>query len=109
MSRRFSVSSGAILLVLLPAVAFAAPAHKRHSYRWHYGFLPGYQQPPNNNIPVYGARGAVQGTPGYTPGYWYDGARYYFGNPGFYQGRYNGGSFGPCWTITPIGRVWNCG
>src|SRR5579863_2159147 len=106
MSRRFSVSSGAILLVLLPAAAVAAPAHKRHSYRLHYGFLPGYQQPPNNNIPVYGARGAVQGTPGYTPGYWYDGARYYFGNPGFYQGRYNGGSFGPCWTITPIGRVW---
>jgi hypothetical protein len=29
--------------------------------------------------------------------------------PGFYRGRNNGGSFGPCWTWTPIGRAWNCG
>ena len=117
---RISPLSGLIVLALLPALALAAPAHKhhptrwppahkRHSTRWHYGFLPGYQQPPNNNIPVYGERGAIRGTPGYTPSYWYGGARYYFGNPGFYHGRYNGGSFGPCWTITPIGRVWNCG
>jgi hypothetical protein len=34
---------------------------------------------------------------------------HYFGRPGFYGGRYNGGSFGPCWTQTPIGPVWNCG
>jgi hypothetical protein len=34
---------------------------------------------------------------------------YYFGQPGFYGGRYNGGSFGPCYTRTPIGPVWNCG
>jgi hypothetical protein len=106
---RKSAISVAMLLLLLPAMALAAPAHQRHSHRWHYGFLPGYRQPPNNNIPVYGARGAIRGTPAYTPSYWYDGARYYFGNPGFYRGRYNGGSFGPCWTITPIGRVWNCG
>jgi len=53
---RISPVSSAILLLLLPAITLAAPAHKRHSYRWHYGFLPGYQQPPNNNIPVYGAR-----------------------------------------------------
>ena len=33
----------------------------------------------------------------------------YFGRPGFYGGRYNGGGFGPCWTRTPIGPVWNCG
>ena len=26
-----------------------------------------------------------------------------------YGGRYNGGGFGPCWTRTPIGPVWNCG
>src|SRR5450631_811292 len=37
-----------IVLSLLPAVAPAAPAHKRPPPRWHgYGFLPGYQQPPN--------------------------------------------------------------
>jgi signal transduction histidine kinase len=29
--------------------------------------------------------------------------------PGFYRGRWNGGGFGPCYTQTPIGPVWNCG
>jgi hypothetical protein len=107
MSRILAVSS-AILLLLLPAVAFSAP--KRHVSRWHgYGFLPGYRQPPNDSVPVYGARGAIRGTPDYAPSYWYNGERYYFGEPGFYRGRYNGGSFGPCWTWTPIGRMWNCG
>jgi hypothetical protein len=107
MSRILAVSS-AILLLLLPAVAFSAP--KRHVSHWHgYGFLPGYRQPPNDSVPVYGAKGAIRGTPGYTPSYWYNGERYYFGEPGFYRGRYNGGSFGPCWTWTPIGRIWNCG
>ena len=41
--------------------------------------------------------------------YGYDGDWHYLGRPGFYGGRYNGGSFGPCWTRTPIGPVWNCG
>ena len=103
MSRILSLSS-AILLLLLPAVAFSAP--KRHVYRWHgYGFLPGYRQPPNDSVPVYGARGSIRGTPDYTPSYWYNGERYYFGEPGFFRGRYNGGSFGPCWTRTPIGPI----
>jgi hypothetical protein len=45
-----------------------------------------------------------------TPSYYgYDGDWHYFGRPGFYGGRYNGGSFGPCWTRTPIGPIWNCG
>jgi hypothetical protein len=39
----------------------------------------------------------------------YDGTWHYFGRPGFYRGRYNGGTFGPCWTRTPIGPMWNCG
>lgn len=113
MSRRFPLS-GALplaLLVLLPAVALAAPAHKRPIHRWHgYGFLPGYHQPPNNNVPVFGPKGAIGDNP-YAPDapqYW-NGGWYYFGRPGFYRGRYNGGSFGPCWTPTPIGPMWNCG
>ena len=97
-----------ILLSLLPAVTSGAPPHKRI---WHgYGFLPGYHQPPNNAVPVYGPKGAVTGEPDYSPQYFgYDGEWHYFGRPGFYRGRYNGGSFGPCWTQTPIGPMWNCG
>ena len=99
-----------ILLSLLPAVTSGAPAHNRRVPHWHgYGFLPGYHQPPNNSIPVFGAKGASRGLPDYSPSYWYNGERYYFGEPGFYRGRYNGGSFGPCWTWTPIGPLWNCG
>ena len=40
----------AVVLSLLPVVAPAEPVHKRPAPRWHgYGFLPGYQQPPNNS------------------------------------------------------------
>ena len=108
MSPKFSVSS-AILLALLPAMACAAPPHKRHIYHWHgYGFLPGYHQPPNNSVPIYGPRGTIGGMPD-APMYWYGGNWYYFGRPGFVHGRYNGGSFGPCWIWTPIGPMWTCG
>ena len=43
--------------------------------------------------------------------YWdyYGNVRYGWGRPGFYRGRYNGGSFGPCWTSTPIGMMPTCG
>ena len=108
MSRIISVSIA--ILLWLPAVTVAAPVHKRPLHRWHgYGFLPGYHQPPNETIPVYGSRRSFSGTPDYTPQYWYNGDWYYYGRPGFYRGRYNGGSFGPCWTQTPIGPIWNCG
>jgi hypothetical protein len=108
MFRTVSVSI-VILVSLLPIVTSAAPA-KRHAARWHgYGFLPGYRQPVNETVPVFGARGAARGGPDYTPSYWYNGDRYYFGRPGFFRGRYNGGSIGPCWTQTPIGPIWNCG
>jgi len=95
----------------LPVSAFAADAHgKRHIYRWRgYGFLPGYHQPPDNRIPIYGPQPYSDRAPSYAPRYWYGGGLYYFGNPGFLHGRYNGGSFGPCWTWTPIGLMWNCG
>jgi hypothetical protein len=118
MSPKFPVVIVAVLS-LLPAAAFAAPANgKRQVHRWHgYGFLPGYHQPPNNNVPVYGPRpsgnngpaNASSFTRSFAPIYWYDGGRYYFGNPGFLHGRFNGGSLGPCWTTTPIGLMWNCG
>jgi hypothetical protein len=108
---RISSLSIVVLLLLLPAATSGGPAQKRHVPRWHgYGFLPGYHQPPNNTVPVFGPKGAATGEPDYSPYYYgYNGERYYFGRPGFYRGRYNGGSFGPCWSWTPIGLAWNCG
>jgi hypothetical protein len=79
--------------------------------RWHgYGFLPGYRQPPDladwrDRSARY--RGRYQP---YELRYWSNGQlRYGWGGAGFYHGRWNGGSFGPCWTSTPIGMMWNCG
>ena len=106
MSRMLSASL-AILLALLPTIAFSASAHKQQLHHWRgYGFLPGYHQPPNPHIPVYGLN---RSRPDYTPMYWYMGDWHYFGRPGFYRGRYNGGGFGPCWSWTPIGPAWQCG
>ena len=118
MSRLISLSL-AILLSLSSAVALAAPQKKPP--RWKgYGFLPGYTQPLNNAAPLFkqdpdvlrNARrekrhSYIQRTPVYYR--WSDGQKYYFGQPGFYRGQYNGGSMGPCWTQTLIGPVWNCG
>ena len=89
MLRTLSVSI-ALVLSLMPAMTSGAPAAKRHIHHWHgYGFLPGYHQPPNDTVPIYGARGAVTGEPDYSPQYFgYDGAWHYFGRPGFYRGRY---------------------
>ncbi|MGN1289792.1 MAG: hypothetical protein ACI4XG_24905 [Bradyrhizobium sp.] len=101
-----------ILALLQPDLSSAASSKKRHgSTRWHgYGFLPGYRQPPNQTIPVLGPRGAARGYPDFSPEYWYGGDWHYFGRPGFHGGgRYNGGSYGPCWVWTPIGSAWQCG
>jgi len=119
MARLVSLSITVVLL-LFSVVAQAAPIHKRPAPRWHgYGFLPGYHQPPSNSLPLYlqkralprMARGGrrpwyIDPVPRY---YGYDYDWHYFGRPGFYGGRYNGGTFGPCWTRTPIGPIWNCG
>jgi hypothetical protein len=76
------------------AAAAEAPGKKPASRRQQgYGFLPGYV-PPDQFDPL-------RARP-YGGGYWY-------GYPGFYRGRWNGGGFGPCWTRTPIGPMWNCG
>jgi hypothetical protein len=108
-SRRRAARLLALAAVLaLPARAAettqtAAPAPAKHKApiarhvvrRWHgYGFLPGYVppelEPPRRDYFTH------------PPTWWY-------GWPGFYHGRWNGGGFGPCWTQTPIGPMWNCG
>jgi len=107
-------------LLLLSVAAEAAPTHKRPASSWHgYGFLPGYHQPLNNSLPLYKQKDAFRRLarqnrrPWYidpVPYYYgYDGDWHYFGWPGFHRGQYNGGSFGACWTRTPIGPIWNCG
>jgi hypothetical protein len=117
MSRLICLSF-ALILSLLAATAEAAP-QKKPVPRWKgYGFLPGYQQPLSNSVPLFRMSRADQRRarvrrPWYidrTPRYvGWDGELRYLGRPGFYRGNYNGGSFGPCWTQTPIGPVWNCG
>jgi hypothetical protein len=117
---RFSTLFVVSVLSLVCVAATAAPLHKRPVSSWRgYGFLPGYHQPLNNALPLYAQKDAMrrlarsERRPWYidrTPQYYgYDGELHYFGRPGFYNGHYNGGSFGPCWTQTPIGPVWNCG
>ena len=82
--------------LLPPAMASAGSVHgKRQLNRpgHGYGFLPGYEPPEVVEWQRLRTR---------RPTFWY-------GGPGFYRGRWNGGGFGPCWTPTPIGPHWNCG
>jgi hypothetical protein len=92
----------AVAAFLLPAaIASAGSPHGerlRHveegqGGRHGYGFLPGYEPPEV----VEWRNARIR-----RPAFWY-------GGPGFYRGRWNGGGFGPCWTPTPIGPHWNCG
>jgi hypothetical protein len=78
--------------------------------RWHgYGFLPGYrpQLAEINGQPILGPDPRIKREWRYWD--YYGNVRYGWGHPGFYRGRYNGGSFGPCWTSTPIGMMPTCG
>ena len=82
----------------------------RSKHHWHgYGFLPGYRQPPNlTDWRDRSARRQRAEPPELR--YWHNGQFYYgWGYPGFYRGRWTGGSFGPCWTSTPIGMMPTCG
>jgi hypothetical protein len=101
---------------LLPAATNADAARNKrtkltvHSTgRWHgYGFLPGYRPSPaeTQGLPMLGPpppRREVR----YID--YYGNLHYGWGRPGFYRGQYNGGSFGPCWTSTPIGMMPTCG
>ncbi|TYL90978.1 hypothetical protein FXB40_30620 [Bradyrhizobium rifense] len=111
----------AVILSLLPATAPAEPVAKKPKQSWHgYGFLPGYRQPLSNSQPIFMQKNGFRRYARENQRPWYidpvpsyyryiDGERYYFGRPGFGGSRYNGGSFGPCWTRTPIGAIWNCG
>lgn len=73
-------------------------AKQRATRHWNgYGFLPGYRPP----YVVERER---------AEHYWQSGPHYYGPAwPRFYRGRWNGGGFGPCYTQTPIGPMWNCG
>jgi hypothetical protein len=98
--------SGVLIVAALCLPAIAAdqpPGHiKRHAKAtWHgYGFLPGYRPPEQIARESLGRTGHY-----FFPGYPYN----FYGGPRFYQNRWNGGGFGPCWTQTPIGPHWNCG
>jgi hypothetical protein len=96
MLRTFSgvVAIAACLLVATTAADAAVQGKRQVNRPWHgYGFLPGYRTPEQLDQAAYRSRAL---------GYWY-------GGPGFYRGRWNGGGLGPCWTKTPIGSMWNCG
>lgn len=73
------------------------------------GFLPGYRTPEQikrDRYKEWQRERRAYLRKGGPPVYYY-----YWGYPQarFYHGRWNGGSFGPCWTVTPIGYQWNCG
>jgi hypothetical protein len=113
---KIALSAAFAVCLLSPALAepVAGKLPKKitvHPRRlWHgYGFLPGYR-PQANDLDWRGRN--VRYVPAYEwrylnlyTGQW----SYGWGRPGFYRGRWNGGSFGPCWTQTPIGPMWNCG
>lgn len=105
--------------LLVPAAAHGKPAVGKRQTRivvfpkqrpGPYGFLPGYRQPPplsewRDRSPQFGGGDFQRNRRYWSGGEW----RYGWGGPGFYRGRWNGGGFGPCWTQTPIGPMWNCG
>ena len=116
-----AVASAAASL-LLSAVEFAAPAAAREAkpaktriyvtkQRWRgYGFLPGYR-PWVNGLDRQGRVIRLARTRSDEPRFfdYYGNVYYGWGYPGFARGRWNGGSFGPCWTSTPIGMMPTCG
>jgi hypothetical protein len=101
MRRAFLLALALVVAVPPPADSAEPKKPKRHAVRsapgrGGYGFLPGYRPPEvvdwEENVKA-----------------WSRGPTYWYGGPRFYRGRWNGGGFGPCWTQTPIGPVWNCG
>jgi len=109
---RVLVAAALATCLALPAAAAARTKIKVYPNRhWHgYGFLPGYHQPPDlTDWRAQNRISAQQAQTGWRYYDWYGESHYGFGYPGYYRGRYNGGSFGPCWTSTPIGFMPTCG
>lgn len=86
------------------------PVRKKHAVKRiprGVGFLPGYRTPEqierDRYMEIQRERRAYYRAGGPRIAYWG------YSDPRFYRGRWNGGSFGPCWTSTPIGYQWNCG
>ncbi len=81
--------------------------HKSARHVPHYTTPPGYRTPERiereRRAEINRSRRAYYRAGGQQIYYWKD------PDPRFYRGRWNGGSFGPCWTSTPIGYMWNCG
>ena len=121
MMARFATLLAAVAAaaLLVPDAAIAATSNQQKIQRarivvhakprrWHgYGFLPGYRP----------SLAESQGTPVFGPPIprrevryfdWYGNVRYGWGGPGYYRGQWNRGSFGPCWTTTPIAMMPNC-
>jgi hypothetical protein len=91
----------------LVSAALAEPVHVKQrlvtkhgiTRHWHsYGFLPGYRSPEVIEHESAAHYYRLYGPQYYGPAW-----------PRFYRGRWNGGGFGPCYTQTPIGPIWNCG
>ena len=95
----------AVAALSLAQPALSAPAnyvakHHHHVTRhWHgYGFLPGYRPPEVMQRQRAAHYYRLYGPQYYGPAW-----------PRYFRGRWNGGGFGPCYTQTPIGPMWNCG
>jgi len=96
MTKTVSLFVAVAVLLATATAADAARARKKQYVKSPCrgeGFLPGYREACEARL-----RADKWG----PPHFWY-------GGPGFYRGRWNGGGFGPCWTPTPIGPAWNCG
>ncbi len=106
MRQILSVLGVLAMTLSLASAASAASPHKKHALSKHYvtrhwrgyGFLPGYPPTKADELERWEHYDRLYGSPYYGP-VW----------PRFYRGRWNGGGFGPCWTQTPIGPMWNCG
>jgi hypothetical protein len=99
-TRQTTLRGGAAVLVIMLALSWATLGAA--SSRVKRGAAP--------SVPGYGYLPGVRTSAQIARNYWRRHApSFWYGYPAYYRGRWNGGGFGPCWTRTPIGPVWNCG